>query len=453
MSEEPSDTDSVNSEIVNSVNYVNNSTSYINDNCKNESQLKHTNPMHDSRTSLTDNSYDSSQDNTDDDMVSMHHVNMVTDEMTNNKGTEIIGMTEQESDTANPLDSELNFNELTHTEKTENFVLINKQHLEGESDSQETDNTFTKQTNIAGKEAKPPKAPRFLFPSKDKMIPENLLVDKRSNIDKFKSILATIQQIYPQETYEDICSTCQRDCAIMDLDPKTNTSVCFQLYKKLIKHYKASNKLSYGETKQINNILQDIGVTTDTIQADQYTIDTENQIFNCYDIFTTQLQANCKAKNLPYIKVMINNKLTHFIIDTGASRSICLGQHANDIEQIAHKIDYDPVSISGIMTTSTKCIQYTATFPIQFPNDTSCWNLTAWVASTKVKFKFNLLGSDFLDQYDAIVNMGDKVLLLYNNNKKLEIPFTYVKTFPTQIYQLNSKTDEKNTTDTIQDSN
>ena len=281
MSEEPSDTDSVNSEIVNSVNYVNNSTSYINDNCKSESQIKHTNPMHDSRTSLTDNSYDSSPDNNDNHMISMHYVNMVTDETTNNEGTELIEMAEQESDTADPLDSELNFNELTHTEKTENFVLINKQHLEGESDSQETDNTFTKQTNIAGKEAKPPKAPRFLFPSKDKMIPENLLVDKRSNIDKFKSILATIQQIYPQETYEDICSTCQRDCAIMDLDPKTNTSVCFQLYKKLIKHYKASNKLSYGETKQINNILQDIGITTDTIQADQDTIETENQIFNC----------------------------------------------------------------------------------------------------------------------------------------------------------------------------
>ena len=180
MSEEPSDTDSVNSEIVNSVNYVNNSTSYINDNCKSESQIKHTNPMHDSRTSLTDNSYDSSQDNNDNHMVSMHHVNMVTDEMTNNEGTELIEMAEQESDTADPLDSELNFNELTHTEKTENFVLINKQHLEEESDSQETDNTFTKQTNIAGKEAKPPKAPRFLFPLKDKVIPENLLVDKRS---------------------------------------------------------------------------------------------------------------------------------------------------------------------------------------------------------------------------------------------------------------------------------
>merc|ERR1711954_265785 len=257
----------------------------------------------------------------------------------------------------------------------------------------------------------------FLFPLKDKGIPKNLLVDKRSNIDKFKSILATLQQTYPLETYEDICSTCQRDCAIMDLDPKTNTSVCFQLYKKLIKHYKASNKLSYGETKQINSILQDIGVTTDTMQADQDTIETENQVFNCYDILTTQPQAKCRARNLPYIKVMINNKLTHFIIDTGASRSICLGQHADDIEQIAQKIDYDPVSISGIMTTSTKCIQYTATFPIQFQDSTSCWKLTAWVAS---------------------------------KDGKLEIPFTYIKTFPRQIYQLNSKTDNNNTTDITQ---
>merc|ERR1712081_104219 len=105
------------------------------------------------------------------------------------------------------------------------------------------------------------------------------------------------------------------------------------------------------------------------------------------------------------------------------------------------------VSISGLMTTSTKCIQYTAAFPIQFQDNTSCWKLTAWVASREVKFKFNLLGSDFLDQYDAIINMKDKVLLLYNKNGKLEIPFTYIKTFPTQIYQLNSKTDDKITTD------
>ena len=90
-----------------------------------------------------------------------------------------------------------------------------------------------------------------------------------------------------------------------------------------------------------------------------------------------------KAKNLPYIQVMMNNQRTHFVIDTGASRSICLAQHAQDIEQIATKIDYDPVSISGLMTTSTKCIQYTANFLIQFQDDTSKWKLTAWVASKK----------------------------------------------------------------------
>merc|ERR1711954_146849 len=103
----------------------------------------------------------------------------------------------------------------------------------------------------------------FLFPLKDKGIPKNLLVDKRSDIDKFKSILATLQQIYPLETYENICTTCQRDCAILDLAHKTNTSVCFQLYKKLIKHYRATNKLSYGETNQMNKILQGIAVITD----------------------------------------------------------------------------------------------------------------------------------------------------------------------------------------------
>merc|ERR1711954_184678 len=387
-------------------------------NCQNKSQFKHTNPMHDSRTSLTNTSHDSSQDNIENDMISTYYVNMVTDEITNNKDTEIIQLTsqEQELNTPGTLDSELNFNELAHTEKIENFVLVNKQHFEEEADLQETNNTVTKHTNIAGKEAKPPKAPRLIFPLKDKMIPKNLLVDKRSNIDKFKSILSTLQQIYPLETYENICTTCQRDCAIMDLDPKTNTSVCFQLYKKLIKHYKASNKLSYGEAKQINSILQDIGVTTDTIHEDQNNIKIENQIFNCHNILTTQPQAKYKAKNLPYIQVMINSKPTHFVIDTGASRSICLGQHADDIEQIAQKIDYDPVSISGIMTTSTKYIRYTATFPIQFQDNTSCWKLTAWVASKEVKFKFNLLGSDFLDRYDAIINMKEKVLLLYNND-------------------------------------
>ena len=205
MSEELSDTDSVNSEIVNSVYYVNSSTSYTDKNCQNESQFKHTDPMHDSRTSLTNTSHDTSQDNTENDMISTYYVNMVMDDITNNKDTEIIEITEQESNTPSTLDSELNFNELAHTEKIENFVLVNKQHFEEESDLHKTNNTFTKYTNIAGKEAKPPKAPRFLFPLKDKEIPENLLIDKRSNIDKFKSILATLQQIYPLETYENIC--------------------------------------------------------------------------------------------------------------------------------------------------------------------------------------------------------------------------------------------------------
>merc|ERR1711954_268346 len=127
-------------------------------NCQNKSQFKHTNPMHDRRTSLTNTSHDTSQDNIENDMISTYYVNMVTDGMTNNKDTEITELTshDQESNTPGTLDSELNFNELAHTEKIENFVLVNKQHFEEESDLQETNNTFTKHTNIAGKEAKPP---------------------------------------------------------------------------------------------------------------------------------------------------------------------------------------------------------------------------------------------------------------------------------------------------------
>ena len=117
---------------------------------------------------------------------------------------------------------------------------MKNQHFENNSDQDNLNNDLRAYTNIAGKEAKPPKAPRFIFPLKDNKIPENLLIDKRSQIAKFKSILATLQQIYPQETYENICVTCQRDCAIPDLDYKTNTSICFQLYWKLIKHYKAA---------------------------------------------------------------------------------------------------------------------------------------------------------------------------------------------------------------------
>ena len=52
MSEEISDTDSVNSEIINSVYCVNNvhNENNTNEDCKGKSKLQHTNHMHDSRT-------------------------------------------------------------------------------------------------------------------------------------------------------------------------------------------------------------------------------------------------------------------------------------------------------------------------------------------------------------------------------------------------------------------
>ena len=69
-----------------------------------------------------------------------------------------------------------------------------------------------------------------------------------------------------------------------------------------------------------NRILQDIGVITNNTYTDKDNIKLKNQIFNCYSILTTQPQEkSCKAKNLPYIQVMINDKPTHFVIDTGAS--------------------------------------------------------------------------------------------------------------------------------------
>ena len=131
MSEELSDTDSVNSEIVNSVYCVNSSTSNTDKNCQDESQFRHTNHMHDSRTSLINTSHDTSQDNIANDIISTHYVNMVMDDMTNNKDTEIIELISQnqESHTPGTSDSELNFNELAHTEKIENFVIVNKQHF------------------------------------------------------------------------------------------------------------------------------------------------------------------------------------------------------------------------------------------------------------------------------------------------------------------------------------
>ena len=54
------------------------------------------------------------------------------------------------------------------------------------------------------------------------------------------------------------------------------------------------------------------------------------------------------------------------------------------------------------------------------------------------KCKYNLLGSDFLVKYDADIRVGKRLLILYNKDKKVEIPFTYVRTFPKHIYQLNS---------------
>ena len=44
-------------------------------------------------------------------------------------------------------------------------------------------------------------------------------------------------------------------------------------------------------------------------------------------------------------------------------------------------------------------------------------------------------------EYDAIIKMGENLLLLYDKDKEIEIPFTYVKTFPRQIYQLDCKRD------------
>merc|ERR1711954_181716 len=133
-----------------------------------------------------------------------HYVNMVTENMTNSELNELTptGKSEnyvllnsqdqaQESHTLKTLDSDLNFNELAPTGKIENFVLINNQHFEEHPEQSKSSNSLAKYTNIAGKEAKPPKAPRFIFPLKDKVIPENLSIDKRSDIDKFKSILPT----------------------------------------------------------------------------------------------------------------------------------------------------------------------------------------------------------------------------------------------------------------------
>ena len=95
------------------------------------------------------------------------------------------------------------------------------------------------------------------------------------------------------------------------------------------------------------------------------------------------------------------------------------------------------------MSTSTKCIQYTANFPIQFQGYTSKWKLVAWVVSIEVSFMYNLLGSDFFEKYDANIQMGSKLLTLYDKDKEVEIPFIYVKTFPKNIYHLDNNIKDK----------
>ena len=129
MSEEISDTDSTNSEIVNSVYCVDNvhNENNTDEDCKGKSELKHTNHTHDSRTSLINTSHDTSPNNITNDIICMHYVNMVMDDMTKKDDTKIIELTskDQESHTLNTLDCDLNFNELAHTGKCENFVLLN----------------------------------------------------------------------------------------------------------------------------------------------------------------------------------------------------------------------------------------------------------------------------------------------------------------------------------------
>ena len=86
MSEELSDTDSVNSEPNNSIYYVNNvhSESKIDEDCKGKSKLQHTNHMHDSRTnSLASTSHKTLQQSTSNNIISTHYVNTVIDNTTN----------------------------------------------------------------------------------------------------------------------------------------------------------------------------------------------------------------------------------------------------------------------------------------------------------------------------------------------------------------------------------
>ena len=48
-------------------------------------------------------------------------------------------------------------------------------------------------------------------------------------------------------------------------------------------------------------------------------------------------------------------------------------------------------------------------------------------------------------KYDANIQMGRKLLILYDKDKKVEIPFIYVKTFPKNIYHLDNNIKDKQT--------
>ena len=173
MSEELSDTDSVNSELSNSICYVNNvnSKSDTDKNCKGKTKLQHTNCIHDSRTnSLASTSHKTLQQSTSNKIISTNYVNTVMDNTTNigtieqehfhkltpkdqDTNTHYVNMVTENITNIDTADSELNFNELTPTGKTKNYVLLNSQDTE-----QDKVNDVRPVTNIAGKIAKPPKS-------------------------------------------------------------------------------------------------------------------------------------------------------------------------------------------------------------------------------------------------------------------------------------------------------
>merc|ERR1711954_504119 len=120
MSEEIRDTDSANSEIINSVYCVDNvhNENNTDEDCKGKSELKHTNHTHDSRTnSLINTSHNTFQNNITNNIICTHYINTVMDNTTDKDDTQIIELTpkDQESHTLNTSNSDLNFNELTNT--------------------------------------------------------------------------------------------------------------------------------------------------------------------------------------------------------------------------------------------------------------------------------------------------------------------------------------------------